>query len=91
MTFDNRIFMGATATFDEMVFPCHKENTVPETTRFGDKPSDDEVFLEEDLKEGEIPTPGMNGNDDDNNSSSDDSNSSGGTDRSLKPVRPLYK
>ena len=82
--------MGAMATFDETVFPCHKENMVPETTRFGDEPSDDKVILEEDLEKGEIPTPGTNGNDDDNDSSSDDSDSSGGTDRPLNPVHPLH-
>ena len=41
MTFDNQIFMCAMATFDETVFPHRKENTVPETTRFGDEPGDE--------------------------------------------------
>ena len=57
------IFMGATATFDETLFPCCK-NSKPKGTRFGDLPPPSD--------QGNHNTPGTSNEEDDDDQNDQD-------------------
>ena len=72
------IFMGATATFDETLFPHMGVDIIPTTTGFGKYPDNE---TKSNFRQGDLYTPGTNSGDEPDNSPSD---------QSYSPFCPLH-